>query len=186
MMDRRSLLALMTAALAAPTSVIAQEISRTTAFAFSFVGIDGQSIRLANHAGRPILVVNTASQCGYTPQYAGLQKLWERYHSRGLLIIGVPSNDFGNQEPGGPKEILQTASGHYGITFPLAAKVAVRGEHAHPFYKWASLQRPGAPRWNFHKFLIGRDGRIVGSFPASVDPLDPELTAAIERELPAV
>lgn len=186
MIDRRSVLALMTAALAAPASGFAQEISRTTAFAFSFVGIDGQPIRLANHAGKPILVVNTASQCGYTHQYAGLQKLWERYRSRGLLIIGVPSNDFGNQEPGGPSEILQTASGHYGITFPLAAKVAVRGENAHPFYKWAALQRPGVPRWNFHKFLIGREGRIVASFPASVDPLDPDLIATIERELPAV
>jgi glutathione peroxidase len=185
-MDRRRLLALMTAALATPASGLAQEISRTTAFAFSFVGIDGRDIRLANHAGKPILVVNTASQCGYTRQYAGLQELWERYRSRGLLIVGVPSNDFGGQEPGGPSEILQTASGHYGITFPLAAKVSVRGENAHPFYRWASLQRPGAPRWNFHKFLIGREGRIVASFPASVEPTDPDLIAAIERELPAV
>jgi glutathione peroxidase len=174
--------------MATPAGLVsAQQISRPTAFAFSFPGIDGRDIRLANYAGKPILIVNTASQCGYTPQFAGLQELWTRYGSRGLLIVGVPSNDFGGQEPGGPKDIMQTANNRYGVTFPLAAKVIVSGENAHPFYKWASLERPGSgPRWNFHKFLIGREGRIVGSFPAAVDPMDPGILAAIERELPAI
>src|SRR5262249_47440133 len=156
MMDRRDVLALLLSAAAPIPSAFAQ-MSRPTAYAFSFTGIDGHVIRLANNAGKPILVVNTASQCGYTHQFTGLQQLWSRYHQRGLLIVGVPSNDFGNQEPGTPSEILKVAADHYGVTFPLASKVSVSGEKAHPFYKWASLERPGVfPRWNFHKFLIGR------------------------------
>ena len=188
MFDRRNLLALLASALAAPAApALAQEMSRRTAFTFSFAGLDGHDIRLASHAGKPILIVNTASQCGYTPQLAGLQELWMRYRSRGLLVVGVPSNDFGGQEPGTPSEIMKTANHQYGVSFPLAEKVVVSGENAHPFYKWAAIERPGAgPRWNFHKFIIGRSGRIVGSFPAAVDPMDPDLVAAIERELPAI
>ena len=186
MIDRRSLLTLL-ACTVTTAPAVAQQMSRPTAFAFSFAGLDGGDIRLANHSGKPLLIVNTASQCGYTPQLAGLQELWKRYGSRGLLVIGVPSNDFGGQEPGGPGEIMQTANHVYGVNFPLAAKVVVSGPNAHPFYKWAALERPGAgPRWNFHKFLIGRNGHIVGSFPAAVDPMDPEIIAVIERELPAI
>jgi glutathione peroxidase len=188
--DRRNVLALLasTSTFTAPAlPALAQQMSRPTAFAFSFVGLDGGNIRLSNHAGRPILVVNTASQCGYTPQLSGLQELWKRYGSRGLLVIGVPSNDFGGQEPGTPTEIMQTANHRYGVNFPLTAKVVVSGPDAHPFYKWAAIERPGAgPRWNFHKFIIGRNGHIVGSFPAAVDPMDPDLVATIERELPAI
>jgi glutathione peroxidase len=186
MFDRRKTLALLATALTASAiPAFGQQMSRPTAFAFSFAGLDGNSIRLANHAGKPILIVNTASQCGYTPQFAGLQELWTRYRERGLLIIGVPSNDFGGQEPGTPKEIMQTANHRYGVSFPLTAKVVVSGPDAHPFYRWAALERPGAmPRWNFHKFLVGRNGHISGSFPAAVDPMDPDLVAAIERELP--
>ena len=113
-------------------------MSRPTAYAFSFAGLDGGNLTLAGHAGKPILIVNTASQCGYTPQLAGLQQLWTRYRDRGLLIIGVPSNDFGGQEPGGPAEINKTAHGEYGVSFPLAAKADVKGPSAHPFYKWAA------------------------------------------------
>jgi glutathione peroxidase len=185
---RRNVLALLASAFTAPAlPALAQQMSRPTAFAFSFVGLDGGNIRLSNHAGRPILVVNTASQCGYTPQLSGLQELWKRYGSRGLLVIGVPSNDFGGQEPGTPTEIMQTANHRYGVNFPLTAKAVVSGPDAHPFYKWAAIERPGAgPRWNFHKFIIGRNGHIVGSFPAAVDPMDPDLVATIERELPAI
>jgi len=105
---------------------------------------------LSSYAGRPLLVVNTASHCGYTPQYTGLQTLWSRYRDRGLMVIGVPSNDFGGQEPGGATEIGKTAQGEYHVTFPLAAKVAVKGLNAHPFYRWAAQERPQeAPRWNF-------------------------------------
>ncbi|MEA2992718.1 MAG: glutathione peroxidase, partial [Alphaproteobacteria bacterium] len=98
-------------------------MSRITAYAFSFKGLEGADIRLAEHAGKPILIVNTASLCGYTPQYAGLQQLWTRYRDKGLLIVGVPSNDFGGQEPGTATDILETAHKEYGVTFPLAAKV---------------------------------------------------------------
>ena len=130
------------------------------------------------------LLVNTASQCGYTPQYTGLQELWKRYHARGLMIVGVPSNDF-FQEPGEAAAISATAHKHYGIAFPLAAKAVLRGDDAHPFYKWAALQRPGdAPRWNFHKYLVGRDGQIAAVFPTRIEPLDARVIEAIMRELP--
>jgi glutathione peroxidase len=160
-------------------------MSRPTAYAFSFQGLDGRSIRLAEHAGKPILIVNTASLCGYTPQFTGLQQLWARYRERGLLIVGVPSNDFGGQEPGGAAEIDRTAHGEYGVSFPLAAKAEVQGAAAHPFYKWAALERPGeSPRWNFHKYLVGRDGRIAAVFATQTEPSDPRVIAAIEKELP--
>ena len=141
-------------------------MSRITAYAFSFPALAGGDIRLAEYAGRPLLVVNTASLCGYTPQYAGLQELWTEFHDRGLMIIGVPSNDFGGQEPGGATEIAETAQHQYGVTFPIAAKAVVKGPNAHPFYKWAAEARPkDVPRWNFHKYLIGRDGYIADVFP---------------------
>ena len=182
MIDRRHVLALISSTLASPA--LAQiQMSRPTAYAFSFTGLDGGSIRLAEHAGKPILIVNTASQCGYTPQYTGLQELWKRYRERGLMIVGVPSNDFGGQEPGGPAEIMQTAQQQYGVSFPLTAKAEVRGAATHPFYKWAALERPGeTPRWNFHKYLVGRDGHIAAVFPQQVEPTDPRVIAAIERE----
>src|SRR5215467_1526857 len=134
----------MTTPVIAPTMALAQApaMSRITAYAFSFSGLEAGDIKLADHAGKPILVVNTASLCGYTPQYAGLQELWTRFHERGLLIIGVPSNEFGGQEPGTAEEIGETAHQHYGVKFPLAAKVEVKGPHAHPFYKWAAAERP--------------------------------------------
>jgi glutathione peroxidase len=177
-------LALLIAALAAPAAAQTGGMSRASAHAFSFQALDGTTIRLAAHAGKPILVVNTASLCGYTPQYTGLQQLWTRYRERGLLIVAVPSNDFGNQEPGGASDIVHTAHGQHGVTFPLAAKAAVKGADAHPFYRWAALERPlDAPRWNFHKYLIGRDGRITAAFGSAVDPADPRVAAAIEREL---
>ena len=183
MIGRRSFLALLSSALAAPAFAQVQ-MSRPTAYAFSFNGLDGKPIRLAESAGKPILVVNTASQCGYTPQYTGLQELWTRYRERGLLIIGVPSNDFGGQEPGGPVEIIKTAQQEYGVSFPLAAKAEVRGPATHPFYKWAALERPGeSPRWNFHKYLVGRDGHIAAVFSTQTEPTDPRVIAAIEREL---
>ena len=183
MIDRRHLLTLLSSTLASPA--IAQvQMSRPTAYAFT--GLDGKPIRLAEHAGKPIMVVNTASQCGYTPQYTGLQELWKRYGGRGLMIVGVPSNDFGGQEPGGTTEIMQTAHAQYGVSFPLAAKAEVRGPATHPFYKWAALERPGdTPRWNFHKYLVGRDGHIAAVFATQTEPTDPRVIAAIERELAA-
>jgi glutathione peroxidase len=184
--DRRELLALFAAALAAPTTALAQSpaMSRITAYAFSFAGLEGGDIRLSDYAGKPILVVNTASQCGYTPQFAGLQQLFARYHDQGLMIIGVPSNDFGGQEPGTPLDIMKTAHEDYGVHFPLAAKSEVRGKNPHPFYKWAASERPlETPRWNFHKYLIGRDGHIAAVFATEVEPIDPRVIQAIGKEL---
>jgi glutathione peroxidase len=159
-------------------------MSRITAYAFSFPALEGGDIRLADHAGHPLLIVNTASLCGFTPQYAGLQALWTEFRDRGLIIIGVPSNDFGAQEPGGVNEIAETAQHQYGVTFPIAAKAIVKGPHAHPFYKWAAEARPrDVPRWNFHKYLIGRDGYIADVFPQSVEPEDTRVKTAIARAL---
>ena len=163
---------------------LAQGMSRITAYAFSFGGLAGGSIRLADYAGRPILIVNTASLCGFTPQYAGLQELWTEFSARGLMIIGVPSNDFGSQEPGGAAEIAETAQHQYGVTFPISAKAVVKGPSAHPFYKWAAEARPkDVPRWNFHKYLIGRDGYIAEVFAESVEPADTRVKTAIARAL---
>jgi glutathione peroxidase len=159
-------------------------MSRPTAYAFSFVGLHGADIRLVDHAGKPILVVNTASLCGYTPQYTGLEQLWQNYRARGLFVIGVPSNDFGRQEPGGPEEIDKTVHGQYGVTFPISAKVALKGEDAHPFYKWAAFERPlETPRWNFHKYLVGREGHLKAVFPSAMEPTDARVAAAIDNEL---
>ena len=142
------------------------------------------AIKLSDYAGRPMLVVNTASLCGFTPQYSGLQQLWTEFHDRGLMIVGVPSNDFGGQEPGGVTEIAETAQHQYGVTFPMAAKAVVKGPNAPPFYKWAAEARPrDVPRWNFHKYLIGRDGYLADAFPESIDPLDTRVKTAIARAL---
>jgi glutathione peroxidase len=188
MIDRRAILTAAMAAAAAAASTrtaLAQAaMSRVKAYAFSFPALSGPDIRLADYAGRPLLVVNTASLCGFTPQYAGLQELWTEFRDRGLMIIGVPSNDFGGQEPGGTTEIAETAQHQYGVTFPIAAKAVVKGPKAHPFYRWAAEARPkDVPRWNFHKYLVGRDGYIAEVFPESVEPSDTRVKTAIGRAL---
>lgn len=185
--NRRRIVTMLTA-LAIPLCsrrVGAQGMSRSTAFAFSFKALDGGDIKLADYSGRPILIVNTASLCGFTPQYTGLEALWTRYRHRGLLVLGVPSNDFGSQEPGGASDIHATAHQH-GATFPLTEKVSIKGDAAHPFYRWAALQRPTElPRWNFHKYLVGRDGTLATAFPSATEPTDPRIIIAVERELQA-
>ena len=186
MIDRRHFIALATIPLTGLGSRISQAagMSRVTAYAFMFKGLDGDDILLSSYAGHPLLVVNTASQCGYTPQYTGLQQIWTRYRDRGLIVLGVPSNDFGGQEPGGKNEIHATAQGTYHVTFPITEKVVVKGGDAHPFFRWAATDRPlEAPRWNFHKYLIGRDGQLKAAFPSAVEPTDPLVIAAIEKEL---
>lgn len=191
MIDRRTMIAAALAAAGAASGgrAFAQAaMSRITAYAFSFPGLAGGDIRLADYAGHPMLIVNTASLCGFTPQYGGLQQLWTEFHDRGLMIIGIPSNDFGSQEPGGATEIAETAQHQYGVTFPIAAKAVVKGADVHPFYKWAAEARPkDVPRWNFHKYLIGRDGYIADVFPESVEPSDTRVKTAIAWALgPAV
>jgi glutathione peroxidase len=132
----------------------------------------------------PDLIALDAHAPAHLLQYAGLQELWSEFHDRGLMIIGVPSNDFGGQEPGSATEIAETAQHHYGATFPIAAKAVVKGPNAHPFYKWAADARPkDVPRWNFHKYLIGRDGYIAEVFPEIVEPSDTRVKTAIARAL---
>ena len=188
MFDRRTIIAGLLTAIASPAAIRSARaqgaISRITAYAFSFPALSGDDISLAEFTGRPLLVVNTASLCGYTPQYAGLQQLWTEFGGRGLAMVGVPSNDFGGQEPGGATEIAETAQHQYGVTFPIAAKAVVTGANAHPFYKWAAQARPNeVPRWNFHKYLIGRDGYIAEVFASAVEPTDTRVKTAIAKAL---
>jgi glutathione peroxidase len=156
-----------------------------TAHDFSFPAIDGDTLRLANFKGKPVLIVNTASECGYTPQYADLELLWRKYRDRGLVVLGVPSNDFGRQEPGGEVEIKSFCTTNYGVDFPMTARQVVIGGSAHPFYRWvvAEFGEAAAPKWNFHKYLVAPDGSLAQLWPSDVKPLDPEITAAIEEQL---
>jgi glutathione peroxidase len=152
---------------------------------FEFTSIDGKPMKMSAFAGHPVLVVNTASQCGLTPQYKGLEALWQKYKDKGLVVLGVPSNDFGRQEPGTESEIKEFCSTKYKITFPMTAKYPVIGGEAHPLYRWVAAEagEAAAPRWNFHKYLIGGKGELAGIFGSRVDPSDSALASAIETEL---
>jgi glutathione peroxidase len=162
--------------------------SAQNAYDFSFHTLMGdQPLPLSDYKGKVILVVNTASKCGFTPQYEGLEKLYETYKDRGLVIIGVPSNDFGQQEPGSRDEIAHFCKINYGVTFPIAAKEDVIGDNAHPFYAWArqTLGLVSIPKWNFHKYLIDRQGRLVDYFNSPTKPDSSRLTSGIEKLLAA-
>ena len=156
------------------------------AYRFEFTSIDGDRLAMEDWRGRPVLVVNTASYCGYTPQYSDLQALWRRYRDRGLVVLGVPSNDFGEQEPGTAAEIKRFCAAGYAVDFPLTQKYRVIGDEAHPLYRWIAetLGEAGTPRWNFHKYLIGPDGQPAGTWPAQVGPADGRIIAEIEALLP--
>lgn len=153
-----------------------------TAHDFEFQSLDGKPLKLKDYAGHPVLVVNTASECGFTPQYAGLESLWRKYKSRGLIVLGVPSNDFGRQEPGNEADIRNFCTINYGVSFPMTAKYEVRGSNAHPFYHWITAQAgdAAAPRWNFHKYLIDAKGELVGIYPSKIAPEDRKLVSEIE------
>ena len=155
------------------------------AHSISFTAIDGAALPLSKFKGKAVLVVNTASECGYTPQYKDLEALWQRYRGRGLVVLGVPCNDFGAQEPGSEKQIQSFCEVNYGVDFPLTAKARVTGNDAHPFYKWAAevAGEAAAPRWNFHKYLVGPDGELVAWFPTKTSPAAKDVTAAIESAL---
>jgi glutathione peroxidase len=156
-----------------------------TAYDFDFVSIDGKPLPLSGFKGKVVLVVNTASQCGLTPQYAGLEELWSGYRDKGLVVLGVPSNDFGGQEPGSEEQIKGFCETRFAVDFPMTAKAVVKGEGAHPFYRWAKaeLGEEAEPKWNFHKILIGMDGRPVRGSGSRTEPSDPELRAEIDRAL---
>ena len=157
----------------------------TTAHDFSFTSIDGKPLSLKQFAGHPVLVVNVASKCGLTPQYEGLVQLYHDLKDRGLVVLGVPSNQFMGQEPGTNEEIATFCSTTYGVDFPLTAKTDVKGETAHPFYRWAEQQlgEPAVPVWNFHKILIGKNGEALQAFGPRTEPQDPGLVSAIEAAL---
>lgn len=138
---------------------------------------------LCQFSGKVLLVVNTASQCGYTPQYQGLERLYQRHKDRGLVVLGFPSNDFGGQEPGGAKEIAQFCEINYGVTFPMFAKTGVASEGRNPFYDRLARAAGSRPQWNFHKYLVDRSGGKVLAFPSGVAPEDRRLVAEIERLL---
>jgi glutathione peroxidase len=175
---RRALFALAggaTAAAARPAAALG------LAHDFTFASLEGGELRLSDFRGRVLLVVNTASFCGYTHQFRGLQALHDRFAGRGFAVIGVPSNDF-NQEAGEAAKIREICD-TFEVDFPLAAMTHVRGPRAHPFFRWAAAQT-SEPRWNFHKYLVGADGRLVRDFTTRVEPEHPELLAAVQAALP--
>lgn len=149
---------------------------------FTVNTLDGQPKRLGDYQGKVLLVVNVASECGYTPQYAGLQKLAEARKARGLVVLGFPCNQFGAQEPGSAAQIQSFCTKNYGVTFPLFEKVDVKGAKQAPVYAFLTAAH-GEPKWNFHKYLVGKDGKVLQAFPSKVAPDSPELLAAIEAAL---
>lgn len=157
-----------------------------SAYDFEFEDIDGRRLPLVNFEGKAVLVVNTASECGFTPQYADLQTLWLRYRDKGLVVLGVPSNDFGEQEPGDEAAIKVFCRSNYQIDFPMTGKQKVIGSDAHPFYRWVveEIGELAAPQWNFHKYLIAPDGSLTGLWPPKISPLDPEITDSLDSLLP--
>lgn len=151
-------------------------------------GLDGKEVDLSQFKGKVVLFVNVASQCGYTPQYEGLQKLYDTHRKDGLVVIGVPANEFGQQEPGTNDEIAQFCKKNYGVTFPMLAKVVVKGQGMCPLYQFLTSKETdpkfsGAIGWNFEKFLINRQGEVAGRFKSDVEPASDELTNAIKAEL---
>lgn len=145
----------------------------------------GATESLCQYRGQALLVVNTASQCGYTPQYEGLEALWREYREDGLVVLGFPSDQFGGQEFGDDAEIARFCRLNFGVSFPMYRKSSVKGEDAHPLFRKLATATASAPRWNFHKYLIGRDGRTVSAYGSDVRPDSQELRAAIQRALAA-
>ena len=156
------------------------------AYDYSFLSLIGHNpLPLAAYRGKVLIIVNVASKCGFTPQYASLEKLYEKYKAQGLVILGVPSNDFGRQEPGTNQEIAHFCQINYGVSFPLTAKEGVSGKMAHPFYIWAKqkLGFGSAPKWNFHKYLINRKGKLINYFYSTTAPDAARFIKAIEKAL---
>ncbi len=157
----------------------------TTAYDFEFTGIDGKVLPLKQFEGQALMVVNVASKCGFTPQYTGLQKIYQQYHDRGFTLIGVPCNQFLWQEPAKETEIAAFCAVTYSVTFPMTEKTQVKGGHAHPFYKWMreSLGKAAHPRWNFHKLMTDKQGKPLAAFPTRMTPEDPKIRSTIEAAL---
>ncbi len=160
----------------------------TNIYAFTMLDIDGRAVALSSYKGKVALIVNVASKCGFTGQYAGLEKLYQGYRERGLVVLGFPANDFLRQEPGTDEEIKQFCTLSYGVTFPMFSKISVKGKDIHPLYAYltspaANPNHGGAISWNFNKFLVGRDGAVLARFGSRTKPDDKDLVAAIEAAL---
>ena len=154
------------------------------AYDFSFKDLDGSAIKLSEFKNRVLLVTNVASRCGFTSQYEDLQTIWEKYQSKGLIVIGVPSNSF-NQEFETNKEVKNFCEAKFGISFPMTQKEIVRGENAHPFYKWAknSYGNGSVPKWNFHKIIIGKNGKVFDTFASMTNPTSKKFIRSLEKAL---
>lgn len=148
-----------------------------------FANLRDEPVSLCQFSGKVLLIVNTASECGYTPQYEGLENLYRRYRERGLVVLGFPANDFGGQEPGSNKEIAQFCRVNYGITFPMFAKTTVVGAKSNPLFRELAARTGQPPRWNFHKYLVDRNGQPIAAFESAVEPEDARITARIEKLL---
>ena len=153
------------------------------AYDFNFKNLDGSTLSLSDYKAKIIVVVNVASQCGFTNQYEDMQKVWEKYQKKGVIILGVPSNDFGNQEPGNNKEIKDFCEAKFGISFPMTEKVSVKGSEAHPFYIWARENhgRSAIPKWNFHKIIIDKNGKIAETFASITNPSSQKFIKALDK-----
>ena len=153
------------------------------AYDFSFNDLDGGPLNLSEFKNKVIVVVNVASQCGFTKQYEDMQKIWEKYQSKGIVMLGVPSNDFGNQEPGNNNDIKNFCEAKFGITFPMTEKVSVKGENAHPFYKWAkdNYGTPAIPKWNFHKIIVNKNGKITETYSSITNPSSKKFINTLEN-----
>ena len=152
---------------------------------FQFKDLDGSPLKLSDYKGKIIIAVNVASQCGFTKQYEDMQNIWEKYQTKGIVMLGIPSNDFGKQEPGTSKEIKNFCEAKFGITFPMTEKVSVKGSEAHPFYIWAreNYGKAAVPKWNFHKIIINREGKIEKTFGSITNPSSKKFKSAIEKLL---
>ena len=155
------------------------------AYDFNFKDLDGSPLKLSEYKNKVIIAVNVASQCGFTSQYEDMQKIWKKYQEKGVVMLGIPSNDFGNQEPGNNDEIKNFCEAKFGITFPMTEKVSVKGKNAHPFYIWARENhgRSAIPKWNFHKIIIGKDGKVLDTFASMTNPSSKKFIKAIEKAL---
>jgi glutathione peroxidase len=171
-----------TTATSATSVTTANAAPSASLWELSAKGIDGKDVALSTYKGKVVLAVNVASECGYTPQYEGLEKLYEKYKDKGFFVLGFPSNEFGGQEPGSNSEIATFCKSKYGVTFPMFAKIETKGANASPVYKLLTANH-GEPKWNFHKYLVGKDGRVRMAYPSKVKPDDAELTKAIDVAL---
>lgn len=184
----RSIYAFIVAALAALASAApgsAAESPCPPVLDHKFASLQDGPVSLCRFRGKVLLVVNTASECGYTPQYEGLEGLYRRYRDKGFAVLGFPANDFGGQEPGSNKEIAQFCRVNYGVTFPMFAKTSVVGAKANPLFRQLAARTGKPPRWNFHKYLLDRAGQPAAVFESAVEPADPKITSQIEKLLAA-